>query len=91
MIVSERIMTVFLFEETVKNVYAMKRIVENVQYSKTKEQLQVFINFYILDKEGSANLSEFFSAPHRTVPYRIVPYRIRPSIVLKNGAPYKRI
>ena len=40
---------------------------------------------------GSANLSEFFSAPYRIVPYRIVPYRIvpyrnRPSIVLKNSA-----
>jgi hypothetical protein len=29
----------------------------------------------LLDTIGSANLSEFFSAPYRTVSYRIVPYR----------------
>jgi hypothetical protein len=32
----------------------------------------------ISDTIGSANLSDFFSAPYRTVPYRTVPYRTVP-------------
>jgi hypothetical protein len=29
--------------------------------------------YFLINTEGSANLSEFFSAPYRTVSYRTVP------------------
>jgi hypothetical protein len=55
---------------------------------KLTQEVKIENYLYKTGTVGSPFLYEFTSAPYRTAPDPTVPYRNRPSIVLKNTAPY---